>query len=255
MTAYDLKNLVDDYIKWLKTGLTIEQLDGACELTTPFLDRHNDHLQLYALRRGDKIILSDDGYVLSDLEASGMEFNTPKRKQVLNTILNGVGVRLEGETLETEASTRNIGQRVHALLQAMISVNDMFVMSQSRVSSLFWEDVRSFLDQHDIRYSPSVKLAGKTGYDHAVDFLIPASRSAPERILQAINSPSRNTIGAYLFTLTDTRDAREHKSRAFAFLNDTERQIGGDIIEALEAYDVEPARWSGRNQYVEQLAA
>ena len=100
-----------------------------------------------------------------------------------------------------------------------------------------------------------MKLAGKTGYDHAVDFLIPASRSAPERILQAINSPSSNTIGAYLFTLTDTRDAREHKSRALAFLNDTERQIGGDIIEALEAYDVEPARWSGRNQYVEQLAA
>ena len=64
----------------------------ACELTTPFLDRHNDHLQVYATRRNGSFVLSDDGYVLSDLRTSGLEIDTPKRKIILESVLNGLGV-------------------------------------------------------------------------------------------------------------------------------------------------------------------
>ena len=42
-------------------------------------------------------------------------------------------------------------------------VNDMFVMAQSRITSFFWEDVRAFLDENDVRYNARVKLAGHTG--------------------------------------------------------------------------------------------
>jgi hypothetical protein len=60
----------------------------------------------------------------------------------------------------------------------MLAVNDMFVMAQPRVASFFFEDVRNFLDSQDIRYTARVKLAGKSGYDHGIDFLIPSRRSA-----------------------------------------------------------------------------
>jgi hypothetical protein len=135
----------------------------------------------------------------------------------------------------------------------MISVNDMFVMAQPRVATFFWEDVRQFLEANEVRYSPRVKIAGRSGYDHAIDFLIPKSRSHPERIVQAINVPSKNTVAAYLFTLTDTREAREEKSEAYAFLNDQEREVGGDVIEGLESYQVNAALWSDRKQYVGAL--
>ena len=59
---------------------------------------------------------------------------------------------------------------MHSLIQAMISINDMFVMAQPRVASFFWEDVRDYLDQHDVRYNPRVKISGRSGYDHAVLF-------------------------------------------------------------------------------------
>lgn len=247
--------LVEEYISWLRRGLEVEPINGACELTTPFIDRHNDHLQVYAQRIGDQIVLSDDGYILADLEASGLQLNTPKRREVLQTILNGVGVQERDGSLVIEASERTLGQRTHSLIQAMISVNDMFVMAQPRVASFFWEDVRLFLDEHDVRFSPRVKLPGRSGFDHAIDFLIPASRRAPERIIQAINSPSKNTIGSYLFTLSDTRGARAEESRAYAFLNDMERGVPGDVMEALDAYDVVPARWSEREALVEELSA
>lgn len=253
MTKDECTELIESYVAWLRKGFSSQHLEKGCELTTPFLDRHNDHLQIYALKQNGKIVISDDGYILSDLPTSGLEMSTEKRKTVLESVLKGFGVRMQEGQLLVEASQHNFGQRLHSLVQAMLTVNDMFVMAQPRVASFFWEDVRAFLDAHDVRYSPRVKIAGRSGFDHAIDFLIPKSRTSPERFIQAINAPSRNTIGTYLFTLGDTREARGEKSRAYAFLNDQEREIGGDITEALEAYDVKPALWSRRTDVVKQL--
>jgi hypothetical protein len=254
MTKEECRQLVDSYVDWLRRGISAERVGNACELTTPFLDRHNDHIQIYAERRNGKIVLSDDGYILADLRTSGLELTTPKRKPVLEAALRGFGVQLEGRQLQVEASPRNLGQRVHSLVQPMLALNDMFVMAQPRVATFFWEDVRGFLDEHRVGYSPRVKLAGRTGYDHAIDFLIPRSPVAPERLVQAINAPNRNTIGSYLFVLGDTRDARGEEAEAYAFLNDRDREVGGDVIEALEAYPLKPALWSHREEFAERLA-
>lgn len=257
MNRHDCDQLIASYVTWLRQGLSAEEVGGACELTTPFLDRHNDHLQVYATRRNGTIILSDDGYILSDLRTSGLELDTPKRKVVLESVLKGMGVRAENDKLIVEASPGNLGQRLHSLVQAMLAVNDMFVMAQPRVSSFFFEDVRNFLDSHDVRYTARVKLAGKSGYDHSVDFVIPKSRKRPERILQAIAAPRKENIFSYLWTLNDTRAARsdELAAEAYAFLNDQEQTVGGDVVEALNAYNVRPAMWSHREQYSEELAA
>ena len=257
MNRAECQKLIDAYVGWLRQGLSAAEIGEACELTTPFLDRHNDHLQVYATRRNGNIILSDDGYILSDLRTSGLEVDTPKRRMILDSVLKGLGVRAENEQLLVEASPANLGQRLHSLVQAMLAVNDMFVMAQPRVASFFFEDVRNFLDSHDVRYTPRVKLAGKSGYDHGVDFLIPKSRKRPERILQAIAAPKKENIFAYLWTLNDTRAARsgEAQAEAYAFLNDQEQEVGGDIVEALNVWDVVPAKWSQRSQYVEALAS
>lgn len=254
MNRQECEQLIEAYLAWLRKGLSVEKLERACELTTPFMDRHNDHLQIYAVKRDGKIVLSDDGYILADLRASGLDLNTPKRKAVLEAVLNGFGVHTDGQQLLVEASQKNLGQRLHALVQAMLAVNDMFVMAQHRVAGFFWEDVKAFLDQHDIRYSPRVKISGRSGFDHAIDFLVPKSRTRPERFIQAINAPNKNTIGTYLFALEDTRAARGNGAEAYALLNDREREVGGDIIEALEAYEVKAALWSRREDYVEALA-
>src|SRR4030042_2681445 len=153
MNKKECEKMVESYVAWLRKGLSAESLENACELTTPFLDRHNDHLQIYAIRKDGKIVLSDDGYILSDLRASGLELTTPKRKEMLDSVLNGLGIRLEGSQLMVEASERNIGQRLHILIQAMLAINDMFLMAQPRVAAFFWEDVRAFLDMHDVRRS------------------------------------------------------------------------------------------------------
>jgi hypothetical protein len=246
MTRNECQQLVDAYVTWLRRGFSAQSLEGGCELTTPFLDRHNDQLQVYAVKQNGKIILSDDGYTLSDLRTIGVELTTPKRKLVLQAALSGFGVQAQDNQLLIEASARNVGQRLHSLIQAMLTI-----MAEPRVATFFWDDVRDFLDSHLVRYSPRIKLAGLTGYDHAIDFLIPRSEAAPERIVQAINAPSKNTIGTYLFILGDTREALRVESEAYALLNDRDHEVGGDVTEA----SVIPTLWSRREHYVQQLAA
>jgi len=258
MNQAECQALIDSYVGWLRHGLSVEAIGDACEVTTPFLDRHNDHLQVYAVRRNGGVELSDDGYILADLRTSGLAVDTPKRRQVLEGMLNGLGVREQDGRLTVEASAANLGQRLHSLVQAMLAVNDMFVMAQPRVASFFFEDVQRFLDGHQIRYSTRVKLSGKSGFDHAVDFLIPKSPRRPERMLEAINAPNRNAISAYLFGLSDVREARSRgagaEAEAYAFLNDQEQAASGDVISALGAYRVKPVLWSQRDQVVEALA-
>ena len=115
MNRQECEQLVEAYVGWLRKGLSVEKLKEACELTTLFLDRHNDHLQIYAVKHNGRIVLSDDGYVLSDLRTSGLDLNTPKRKAVLDAVLNGFGVRTDGKQILVEASQRNLGQRLHAV--------------------------------------------------------------------------------------------------------------------------------------------
>ena len=70
----------------------------------------------------------------------------------------------------------------------------------------------------------------------------------PERFIEAINAPNKNTIGTYLFSLVDTREARGDNAEAYAFLNNSERKVGGDVMEALEVYAVKPVLWTHREQ-------
>ena len=67
MNRQECQKLIDSYVDWLRQGLHVEEVGGASELTRPFRDRHNDHLQVFATRRNGNIILSDDGYILPDM--------------------------------------------------------------------------------------------------------------------------------------------------------------------------------------------
>ena len=112
-----------------------------------------------------------------------------------------------------------------------------------------------FLSLHDIRFTKGINFIGKSGFNHHFDFIIPLSKKEPERILRAINNPTKNNVSAMLFSWDDTRKVRSENSVAIAVLNDQDKEITPDTIHALKAYDIEPLVWSKRDKYVEKLAA
>lgn len=168
---------------------------------------------------------ADDGYTLTDLEHSGCSLESPKRQALLHSTLNGFGVKLVDRRIETHAGRDNFAVKKHDLIQAILSVDDLFCLAEPTVASIFHEDVVSWLDANDIRYAQNVKLAGKTGYDHRFDFIIPKSKNAPERVLQTINHPSKSKAELLLFARMDTQAGRFPDTEYLALLNDREKRF------------------------------
>ncbi len=252
----EIELLLDQYVDWLKDKTNLRQVnDDWVEITTPYLDRHNDYLQIYAKRTAQGYMLTDDGYVLRDLKLSGCSLDTKKRQDLLRLTLNGFGVQLNSEALQVTASSDDFALKKHSLVQAMLAVNDLFYLAVPMVASVFLEDVTSWLDLHAIRYTPRVKFTGKTGYDYVFDFVIPKSRRYPERIVQTINVPTRPRVQYLVLQWFDTRDVRPPDSQMFAFLNDAEAAIAAPLLDALRNYDVRPVPWTERESIKDELAA
>ncbi len=251
----DIQALVEQYSVWLKGRMSLREVGDRVEITTPYLDRHNDYLQIYAKRANAGFVLTDDGYILDDLELSGCKIDSPKRQAMFRMTLNGFGVQAKGKALEVKASSDNFSLRKHNLVQAMLAVNDLFYLASPTVASLFHEDVTEWLDLSYIRYTPSVKFTGKSGYDHRFEFVIPKSTDQPERLIRAINRPNRDTAQTVAFSWVDIREVRSQEARAYAILNDSEKNISENILDAMRNYEVRPVPWSTRDEARDELAA
>ena len=251
----EIQGLVDEYARWLKEKTLIRRVDEWVEITTPYLDRHNDYLQIYARRRNGDYVLTDAGYILQDLELSGCKLDTQKRKSLLMMTLNGFGVKLSGDRLEVHTSAANFAPSKHNLIQAMLAVNDLFGLATPMTASLFYEDVVAWLEEHEIRYAANVKFTGQSGFDHLFDFIIPKSHGQPKRIIKTISSPNRDTAQAVTFAWIDIKDVRPPESKAYAILNDIDHQVPGNVLDALNNYNVKPVLWSDREAVAGELAA
>lgn len=248
----EIRKLVDQYGDWVKSRVNLRELNSdMVEVTTPYLDRHNDFFQLYVKKNGaDGYVITDGGYTIDDLQLSGCDLSSPKRQDILKMTLNGFGVKYNPDTLElyTETGPNNFPQKKHSVVQAVLAVNDMFYMAQPLVRSLFIESVTSWFDTQDVRYTQNVSFTGKTGYTYTFDFVIPKSRQAPERIVKAINNPSKDTALQFILSWEDTKETRSQDAAAYAFLNDSDREISQNVATALRNYDIIPVNWSEREQ-------
>lgn len=244
----DCEKIVSDYLKWIKDNTIVKSISEGkvCGIITPFLDRNNDHLEIYITKSDSGYILTDDGFTLADLKMSGVNLNSPKREKIFETILKGFGVKFgERDDLYVEANSSNLPQKKHYLLQAILAVNDMYTLAQENVASLFKEDVELYFKSNEIFFNRDVKLAGKTGFDHNIDFMIPSSKTRPERLIRTVNHPKRDSVMAAIFSFSDIAEIRSDKTRNYVIYNDLlDVSISKDTLSALNNYSIIGIPWS-----------
>ena len=252
----DVESLMERYWAWLRDQTSLREIGDWIEITTPYLDRRNDCLQIYAKRGDGGYVLTDDGYVLDDLEQSGCNIGSARHRALIDMTLNGFGVRRSDSALEVATSADSFAVRKHNLVQAMLAVEDISYLAtpSEKAGPLFHDDVTAWLDDSRIRYSPNVNLSGKSGYSHRFEFVIPKSDIRPERVVRAFNQPNRTAAQTMVFAWIDTRKVRSPGSSAYAILNDAERPIAEEVLGAMRVYEVEPILWSHRDEMREELA-
>lgn len=253
----DAENLLKRYFDWLKDKTFLKTIsDEWMEITTPYLDRHNDCLQIYLKKDGKNVLMTDDGYILDDLVSSGCDITTRRRKEILTAILNNFGVQLDEKNrqLTIHSSTQDFPLKKHNLIQAMLAINDLFYLARSQVKSLFVEDVTVWFDSSQVRFIPMVNFAGKSGFSHRFDFAIPKSKDSPERLVLTINNPTKQTAQEAVFKWIDTREVRP-ESKLVTLLNDLTKPISSNVIDAFQNYDLKTVLWSEKEKSLDIFVA
>src|SRR4051794_13174908 len=223
MLAAEATTLVDGYLRWLRENLRADEVAGGVVITTPFLDRHSDEIEIFLQKENGAFRISDDGYTVSDLRSGGIDLTKGSRREQLVRILNGHGVQLDGDVLWVKATASEFPQKKHNLVQAILAVDDLHVTATEQVLQFFREDVEDFLRLQAIPLFRDVKLSGKSGLDHHFDVGLPSDARHPERVLKAINTLRRDTAMNFAFSVEDVRNVRGHDALgAFAVVNDAE---------------------------------
>ena len=239
--------LKHEYFSWLQQKLVFSELSNAVEITTPFLNSNQDYVQIYATKDGNNLELTDDGSTINELYLVGFDFSSPKRKEIVNNIIRSYGVTLtdSGELL-IRTTVEQFPQKKHALLQAILKVNDMLFLNRKNVSDVFQDDVRKYLRENDVPYNYNMGLVGKSGYQLMIDFAIPATRNHGEKFLQSYNVLDKNKVKLLLFAWDDVKGSRESDSSLYVIVNDTEKAIKDEDVTALQQYDVKVIPWKKR---------
>lgn len=253
MTTGD--ELVNIYLQWLREEITVRNIGEWIEITAPFLDRHNDYIQIYVREENERLTVTDDGNTLRDLAICGCDISTPRRQQLLDTSLRCLGITRVGEELQTVTDISHFPQKKNDLIQAILTINDMFYTSRPLVQRLFYEDVVGWLDENAVRYTRDFLVKGVSGVDHKFNFVIPHSQNAPERFVDVISSPSKTAASDYAFRWGEIRDSRDPNTRAYAIINDIEFNIPSSVPDIFKQYKIEPIYFSQKDQALEALAA
>jgi hypothetical protein len=247
-----INSLMNDYFAFLKekTLVTTSNTSGWVEISTPFVGLFNDAVDIYAKKEGNKIILSDDGNTLRDLELSGLEISrSPKRKEILDRILINYGVRISNDELTTDATERDFPQKKLNLISAISETADMYYLARHTVASVFREDVKAYLEEQELIYTPYFISKGSTGLEFTFDFQI-AYRNT-EIVIKSFNSINKMNLPHFLFTWDDIKRVREQQTQkeiiGLAMINDIDREVSEEYLSALQSKGAQNILWSQRH--------
>lgn len=244
---------INEYYQWLKDNTAVREDKGTgwFAVDTPYTGLFNDNIEIFVRKISEtEILLSDDGETLCNLSLSGVDISrSQKRKEYLQKILDNHGVKLEGDEMYITSNGADFAKKKHSLLSAIISVSDMDMLANSNVTSMFAEDVMTYVDGKGILYTPMFIVRGKSGLDFNFDFQV-AGRQC-ELAVKTFNTLKQNNLSSYLFCLGDVKEARERTSgkefKSLAIINDIVAKPSVKIIDALQAYNTNVLLWSERD--------
>ena len=247
------------YIDWIKQNIEQYKIsDNIYRVTLPFMDRNNDCTDIYIIKEdGGRFKITDDSYVLNDLEVNGFSIEKGSRREIiLDSIVAAHGIeRTNDNELFAICTLDNLPQKKHMLAQCMVKISDMFNVSKKNIKSIFLDDVQAFFDEQNIRYVNNISITGKSKLTTHYDFIISKSKDAPERLIKVVNNMDLNNARNVIFSWNDVKGERQEGAKMITFIRDNEKRPSNEAITALKEYGIVPACWTERDSFIKQLIA
>ena len=253
---------IKKYFRWIeeKTSIYKDEDTDWHIINTPFLGAFNDGIDIYAKIEKDRILLSDNGETLSNLELQGVNLLSSKfrfRRGILDTVLNNYGIVIKENELIIETNSSKFAQAKHNLLSSIIEIGSFYTLSKSNVSNAFKDDIVDYFNKIELIYTPDFILKGKTGLEFNFDFQI--AKRDEEIVLKSFNTINNNLLSSFLFSWEDIKPLRERvvkkEVKAIAIINDIEKEIKTEFLDALESRDAKYILWSEKEDKRNLLVA
>lgn len=259
-TVLDAEDLSNRYSDWVKEATSFKQLNtSTVRIDTPFSDNYNDGIVMYAqmVHGSSALLLTDDGWSNENLESHGLYVDrSSRRKQQILTQLASYGVTWNNGKLEITGKLENFGRMKNNLLQAIIFVNDMFVLAPRQTQSYFFEDVDVFFSSHNIRVLKNAAFMGKSGMTHNFEFSIPGSKDVPRKLIKLLSSPNNPVFAKAVFTdIYETKQQQVEPTSFYVFLNDRNKrkepkELNQDISNLLIQAGATTVPYTKRDNFV-----
>lgn len=259
------KDLNKEYLNWVKKSYEYNQLEnGVVRIDSPFLDNFSDKIVMYAVPlKNGKIKLTDDGWTLENLDEIGVSISrSPNRKKTLESQVTSFGIDVIDGELSTEVPFEDFPTAKHRLLQAIIFVNDMFMMAPKTTSKVFFDDVADFFVKNNIRTTKKISYIGKTGLTHRYDFSIAGmGEKIPLRLIKTLAAPTNPLFAKSIVTdVMQTKPVIEDNVKFYVFLNNLNKnnkviEINPDILNLFNDSSIKPIMYSDRDKYISELSA
>ncbi|MXZ18650.1 MAG: DUF1828 domain-containing protein [Rhodothermaceae bacterium] len=235
------QSLQNRYWDWVRGQRLIQDLGGIYEITTPYLDRFNDCVQIYArMLEADKILITDGGGTLEDLALLGHSLSSDKWTDVIREILNGFNVSMDAKdrSLYAECSIEDFPVTAHNVIQTVLAIIDLGYMSTSlkvtrqapfrnRVKREF-----AFFENWEIADNP--RFTGRSGVPRKFNFMVNNTT-----VIQCFASITKQGSDAFVCSWLDADQESEH-IRCSALIQDVQGQSIDTPCAIMKYYDIKP---------------
>ena len=249
-----IHQLICDYTIWLNGEISVAKYGDYYELTTPFLDRYNDCLQVYLkLDSEGNITITDDGYSINNLISTGFKLKpNSKRKQKIERLIKVYSLQIIDNAIVGTASPDDFPQKFQQFIQVMLSIDDMVEQISENPKDFFIEDVVSFLKSKAIPFEKDFPLMGRTGSKYKYDFYFPKTSTKKDRFCKVFSKITKQKRDMVIFNWLDTqeqRDKNQGNSELYVLLNNINIANMEDIV-ALKNYDIRAICFSNKAEVV-----
>lgn len=261
------EELSKNYLDWCSKNINFTEVSAnVVKIDVPFLDSFNDEIAIYAVNdpHTGSITLTDDGWTINNLESRGVYLkHSRKRQQLFKRQISNYGVVENDDALQITTTPDNFPISKHRLLQAMLFVDNMFMLSTKNTTNLFLEDLQNFFNEHNIRTTQGVSFVGNSGLTHKFEFSISGfpPKRIPTRLIKTLTASSNSQVIAQsiLTDITQTRPVQNGLTEYYVFINDVRDdsshvKVSPQILSLFEQNNIKAVKYSDRDSVVEELA-
>ena len=244
------------YLAYLEGQFLLVPDEEGCLLVTPFARHDGEYIELRLVETAPgEVVITDDCGTSDYLFLSGLklEGNDDYLKEA-NSIANRYAVDFDfgSSELSVKIPQAEVGDGLHRLVSAAVSVGDLLYKRQHRRVSTFADEVEAFLVDHELPVTKRFEVQGHSSL-HSITFYINGRYNWLAEPLSVRSKDAAKTRGKLIaFQWMDIRNAG-HEYFQTVILDDRHDQMekiwdDEDVARPIYDYSDRVLPWSERER-------